>query len=233
MRNCVVFHPRHSPALFPPGIAHISGSFDRDASPSRAAAALGVVIPPALARAVSKRRMDFVVGRHCAAQALRLLDPSLPSEVAVVDGVPVWPPGTVGSITHTGAFVSAAVAPSRIARGLGLDSEHVVDIETLHSVSSLVLNTSDRVCGTAILNEELFCTIVFSAKESVFKCLYPLVRTLFLFEHAGVTVFPDDGGFEAHVLIDLDEDVPAGFTMKGRFVVQEGVVHTGVLLRAD
>src|SRR5688500_4932672 len=69
----------------------------------------------------------FDAGRRCASEAMARLAPTL-ADVVVPrgeHGQPLWPPGIVGSISHTGDVVWAAVARRRHAAGLGIDVERI------------------------------------------------------------------------------------------------------------
>jgi len=65
--------------------------------------------------------------------------------------------------------------------------------------------------------------ILFSAKESVYKCQYPITTT-FLGFHA-VEVELDDGAFRAVFQQEAGEFRP-GDVMSGRYLVEEGLVAT-------
>jgi len=65
--------------------------------------------------------------------------------------------------------------------------------------------------------------ILFSAKEAVYKCQYP-ITTKFLGFHA-VEVEIDDGSFRAIFQQEAGEFQP-GDVMSGRYLVEEGLVAT-------
>jgi enterobactin synthetase component D len=219
-----------SPAVLPAYVARASMRFQLDAGALWAQAdAAGIQLPPDLERAVPKRRAEFIAGRLCAARALGSVVPGFAGAIArAADRAPAWPAGVVGSITHADGFASAAVAPAARARGIGIDTELTLNTESLRSVREIAVNADDGrpALGTT---EELHYTVLFSAKESVFKCLYPIVRRMFFFEEVGVALLPD-GGFRATLRGDLGDDLRAGFTLEGRYVIERPYVHTGVAL---
>lgn len=64
-------------------------------------------------RAVGERRREFGTVRHCARQALQRI--GLPDAIPILpdaDGVPGWPSGVVGSMTHCEGYRAAVVARS-------------------------------------------------------------------------------------------------------------------------
>ena len=79
-------------------------------------------IPASLAKAVDKRLSEFVAGRYCAREALKLLGLTQPPSIGIrPDRGPDRPEGVVGAITHTDGFAWAAVARQRDLRGIGID----------------------------------------------------------------------------------------------------------------
>jgi 4'-phosphopantetheinyl transferase EntD len=120
-----------------------------------------------------KRLREFVHGRACARLALTQL--GLP-ECAIPVGehrAPAWPDGIVGSISHSGEYAAAAVAHKADYRGLG------VDLEASESLDESLLQTICRPEEQEQLmnrNERFYLAkIIFSAKESVYKCIWPTV----------------------------------------------------------
>ncbi|HEX4451740.1 MAG TPA: 4'-phosphopantetheinyl transferase superfamily protein [Kofleriaceae bacterium] len=131
----------------------------------------------AVARAVAKRRREFAFGRACARAALG-------AEVAIgvgQGGAPIWPAGVTGSITHTDDYAAAAVVR---AGHIGIDVELVARIAEVPGLAERVALPSER--GVPV-------GVVFSAKESVYKCLYPTAERFL--EFAEVELAFDRDGF--------------------------------------
>jgi 4'-phosphopantetheinyl transferase EntD len=128
-----------------------------------------------VARARAKRLQEFAAGRACARAALAELgihDMELP---AAADRQPMWPPGFVGSITHTSGFCAAAVASCADIRFLGLDSE-IVGAPTPDIWPTVCRDEELEWIRTLPPDEQSAAvTLVFSAKEAFYKAQYPLV----------------------------------------------------------
>ena len=76
-----------------------------------------------IARAVEKRRREFITARHCARQALGQLGIE-PTPIMRGDkGMPLWPKQIVGSLTHCDGYRAAVVAYAMGVRSLGIDAE--------------------------------------------------------------------------------------------------------------
>src|ERR1700679_1440183 len=79
-------------------------TFDIEYFCPEAFAATGIACPPSVARAVRSRQAEFFFGRLAARSVLAALN-APPGEVSVgASREPVWPPGIVGSISHTHAI---------------------------------------------------------------------------------------------------------------------------------
>ncbi len=142
----------------------------------------GFGLPAVLESAIDKRRREYLAGRISARHALRQLLGLAASEGEIVgddDDVPRWPEGVVGSISHGAGFGFAAVAATDRYRGIGVDVERVVSARQAGRLGARVLNEREmslRHGGAGDLTEAEMFTLVFSAKESAYKALFPRYR---------------------------------------------------------
>jgi len=186
--------------------------------------------PPPRAGLSPKRAREFAAGRRCAARAL--MDAGS-REVAVGVGAekePSWPAGFVGSITHSHARAGAAVGSASLLLGIGLDFEPLFDSDAMRDAAGVVMSEAERVLPADWPAQEL-ATLVFSAKESLYKCLNPLVRTFFEFADVEVVELSSRGFFRVRLLRDLGALFGRGSLVEGRFAIAEGHVHTAIELR--
>lgn len=143
------------------------------------------------------RRAEFATGRQCARLALASLRPASPSDAVPLlrdrRGAPLWPPGTVGSITHCAGWTGAVVATSGGARwgrgvaGIGLDAEPSAPLPA--GVLDVVASGEEREAVGRLGGEHPgipWDTVLFVAKEATYKAWYPL--TGILLSHASVDV---------------------------------------------
>lgn len=183
-----------------------------------------------VARAIASRREEFLGARAHARRAMGRLG-VVPSPVLRgASREPIWPLGLVGSITHAGGLVAAAVARGTDVAALG------IDLEPAHPISAAVARLvamPDERAGLAQLPPGLpWDTVVFSAKESVYKAWFPLARRWLEFADVHVALAPG-GTFRARLLRDpLPVEGELVDHVDGRFVVAHGVVHTAVALPA-
>jgi enterobactin synthetase component D len=142
--------------------------------------------PGTIRNAVLKRQAEFFYGRYCAQHALGN------HQVQVGIGAhrePIWPPGVVGSISHTGSMAAAAVLPASQCRGLGIDLESLAQGATLMSMRDLFIDATEWTCLQSLpaLEPLHALVIAFSVKESFFKAVFSQVGEFFDFDAIKIT----------------------------------------------
>lgn len=220
------FRPADAPTLTGPGVASVAVAFPevsrRDPTPPPAVPRQALA--PGMEGAVPKRQLEYVAGRLAAREALRRLGrPGTDWLGRGEDRAPVWPEGLVGSITHTRGFAWAVAAPRPGRRGLGTDLEALIAPRSMEAIRKLVLRDEERRDFRASpLGERAMLTLIFGAKECLFKCLYPTVLRFFGFEAARLLEVDQVAGrFRIRLLEDLHPDLPAGREWPGRFQLLE------------
>ena len=206
--GAVLLSTRFDPALL------TTGDFQRSAVPP----------PPSIQRSVAKRQAEFLAGRLCARAALQQLDHLDCIPAIGEDRAPVWPAHISGSITHSTGHAAAIVAHKALWRGLGMDLENVLSLERAERLAGEIL-TADELQRMALLPREqlaLLVTLTFSAKESLFKALYPIVQKRFYFEHAEVVEWSQAGAVRLRLLTDLSSEWSHGKELVGQFAVNGG-----------
>jgi 4'-phosphopantetheinyl transferase EntD len=176
----------------------------------------------AVAGAAQTRIEQFTAGRVCSRIALGRFGVAATTPIPRgEDRAPIWPPGFIGSISHTDRWCAAAVGRTEDVRSIGIDLEPATPLK--ESLWRRVCTPKEREWLREIPEAGLTGKILFSAKESVYKCQYPLTSK-FLGFHA-VEVEIGDGSFRA-VFQQEAGRFQAGDVMSGRYVVEEGLVAT-------
>jgi len=131
----------------------------------------------ALVDAVPHRQREFRAGRAYARRALRQIgvaDEQLPVGHR---RAPQWPPGTVGSISHTRSLCVAVAANAMHLAGIGIDIE---DFSALAGdpldLSSFVVTPGERARAfqsQGALSIDV-ARLLFVVKESIYKAYSPL-----------------------------------------------------------
>ena len=149
-----------------------------------------------------KRLKDFSTGRFCARKALAELGYA-PSDIPIGENnQPLWPDGTVGSISHSGQLTGAVVGLSSHFLSIGLD------IETTGKISAdmwnIIYTPAEQQFLNAFGSEELpyYTTLLFSFKESFYKMQHPLTNTFLEFTDVEVKLHDDKIGLT--VIKDFD-----------------------------
>jgi len=172
--------------------------------------------------AAQTRIEQFTAGRVCSRIALGRLGVATTTPILRgEDRAPIWPPGFVGTISHTDTWCAAAVARVEDVRSIGIDLEPATPLK--ESLWRRVCTPKERDWLHEIPTPGLTGKILFSAKESVYKCQYP-ITTKFLGFHA-VEVELDEGSFRAVFQQQAGVFEP-GDVMAGRYLVEEGLVAT-------
>ncbi|PNC12677.1 enterobactin synthase subunit EntD [Enterobacter cloacae] len=137
-----------------------------------------------LADAGRKRKADHLAGRIAAAHALP--DHTVPA--IGPSGEPLWPDGISGSITHSGTQAMAVVVRDRHAL-IGIDCETILPENEAREIKDGIIDAQEeRVLSHSGYPFALALTLVFSAKESLFKALFPQVQAYMGFDSARVTM---------------------------------------------
>ena len=186
----------------------------------------------ALGRVTDYRRQEFTLGRQCGRRALAGLGVAAQPILPGSGRQPVWPNGVVGSITHCPRWCAAAVASSGSMASVGIDIEE-------HSA------LPEGVRESIAVPEELewveraesgvaWDRLLFSAKECVYKVLFPLTGRWLGFEGARIHIRPDDGSFRAEL---CDGPLRVGdrtiSVLSGRFRVAGGLLATAAWVPAE
>ncbi|MET7468431.1 4'-phosphopantetheinyl transferase superfamily protein [Micromonospora sp. NPDC005222] len=195
----------------------------------------GELLPAELAtlgeRVVPGRRRDFTAGRLCARRALAALGRPATPVPAGADRAPIWPAGVVGAITHTSDYCAAAVARAADVRAVGIDAERYRPLSP--GVRRKVCRPDEEVELARLPAGTHWPTVVFSAKETVYKIWHPLVGTWLGFADAQVVIDPEAGTFHAEIAparlaAAPVPDPPSAVT--GRFAVDDDLVRTAAVL---
>lgn len=229
--------PPKPPLLsFGPGIASAGFATDDHQLIIGALAGLVTGLPSS---AVAKRQAEFLAGRWAAREALaRLGVEATPGRDD--EGLPLWPPGVRGSITHGAGRALCAVARVGDVRSLGIDAERL-----MKSTASAELCL--RICAEDELSDleralgrprHHAVTFAFSAKESLYKCLHPLVGKFMDFHAARVVqaALSDDSGalrgeLTLSLAVDWSPELREGRLFRAPFVATDEHVESAVVLR--
>ena len=140
-----------------------------------------------IASASPHRQREFIAGRLIArALSDQLCLPPTPLRRAE-DRTPVWPADRVGSLSHCDTLCAAAIGIPTAIRSVGIDIETIGRVEP--KLWPTLFTERETRYFTSLPPETvaLETTLFFSAKESFYKCQYPLTQSWIGFQDVEVT----------------------------------------------
>lgn len=184
-----------------------------------------------VARAVPKRRAEFLAGRVFARRCLSLLGQDAGPIGRRGDGTPDWPKGIVGSIAHGADYCAAAVARGADARGIGIDIEEGgrVDPSLVRRIL-LPEEIAHHLNGKGPAEQRRIATLLFSAKEAFYKCQYGITGARLSFHDATISLDMAEESFDVVLLKDAPP-LPRGARFEGRFGFDAARVGTALVQR--
>lgn len=173
-----------------------------------------------VSQAVDVRKSEFGDARWCAHQALKELnymgdEPILRGE----RGMPLWPEGYTGSMTHTEGLRAAVAAPATHVRSMGLDAEPAEPLP--EHVLTMIARPGEmpqlaqlQAAGISCPDRLLFC-----AKEATYKTWFPMTRRWLDFVQAEIDLRLD-GTLVSYLLA---RPTPVPF-ITGHWIIRDGYV---------
>jgi len=175
--------------------------------------------------AVSKRQREFRAGRNAAHEALRQLHAP---QHAILRGnrrEPLWPAGYLGTIAHCRDLCVAACANEGKIAGLGIDVESLSPLPK--GVERYVHTDTEQ---SRLEQQALPQKLVFSAKESLYKCYYPLLGRYFGFQSVSLSFDQNAQTFSFEPTVGCEISFPAELKFHGRFHTNDTHIITACFL---
>lgn len=185
----------------------------------------GLRMPLGVDRMARRRQAHFLAGRMVAARALSAVDSNDQHCGLGAAGEPLWPTGVTGSISHTDDICGAIAC--RDPRALcGLDLERIASGSALQAIFKTCLSDAEaaRVKAEHWLPAPVAATALFSAKETLYKALFPRVHRYFGFEAAEAIDAPARG----KIRLRLNEDLSLSMRRGRVFQIDVDVSHDHV-----
>ncbi|MFM4703468.1 4'-phosphopantetheinyl transferase [Aeromonas bivalvium] len=230
---------RHLDSLPLPGASHLSLQrvcFHPAAFTPDCVLAHAMALPASLQGAAPKRLGEFLAGRLAAREALRPFGLAGCTVAIGAAREPIWPAGFEGSISHSVlAGLGVALCGVRPAEeGMGLDLEAWLGDEQGRQLWPGIMDEAEwgrleAGARAAQLSLAEGLTLVFSAKESLFKALHPRVGRYFDFLDArwlGMT----EQTLTLELKTALTPALPAGWRATLHWQPLPGGVLTALLL---
>jgi len=163
-----------------------------------------------------KRKIQFLGGRYCALIALEKINYHLTALPILESRAPAWPQGICGSISHNNEFAIALVSDQ--CRSVGVDVENLMSNERFENIKKIIATENEiKVIEKNICVGQ---TLIFSAKEALYKMIYPLALKYFGFLDATLLSF-DDENFQIELHADAGELQAYNGIYIGRYLIQD------------
>jgi enterobactin synthetase component D len=180
-----------------------------------------ILFPESLAKAVPKRKAEFLAGRIITREAMKIMRIPMVDIPISINRAPHWPKGVAGSISHSNSQVFCLLSNKK--NGIGIDYEKFIPAENAADIQHSIINKKEvSLFSKIIFDFNKALTLAFSAKESLFKALYFSVGKYFDFLDVTIISFQDKSsddsssllGLTLELNIDLNEDISKGRTFK-------------------
>ncbi|CAA0110248.1 4'-phosphopantetheinyl transferase Npt [Zhongshania aliphaticivorans] len=162
-----------------------SANFDKSLFNSALYDQHDVYCPPAMYCASPKRQAEYFAGRYLAAQAMSYFDIHQFTLRADAKRCPQWPSTLVGSITHTNDYAACITALKTDVAAIGIDAQDMINDARVERLQSRIIDKAESsLLSQNELSPALGLSLCFSAKEAIYKALYPYVQQYFGFSAA-------------------------------------------------
>lgn len=183
-----------------------------------------------IAKAVDGRRGEFITGRILARRAIAMLGGEAVPIPPGSRGMPIWPAGYVGSISHVRGTVAAAVAKASDIGSIGIDIE---EMERFRPTIEKKIARPDEIAvnfeGLPPDARQAALAIMFSAKEAFYKCQYPITGQIMGFHDAHVVIDDRTRTFQLSLLVDAPL-LPGDGVFQGKYGLKAGTVYTAMVM---
>lgn len=176
-----------------------------------------------------ERVKSFSTGRICARKALENLNIKNYPIVRSEKGMPIWPKGVSGSISHTKKHCVAVAANCTAGMQIGFDLEETGRLKerlwplTLNEEE--ILGIESNACNRE--EREKWATVIFSAKEAFYKAQYPITYTWIGFKDVGIKL-NSDSSFKVTLLKGVPWVWEKQQTFEGKFYLDEFYTTAGI-----
>ncbi|MEG3756172.1 4'-phosphopantetheinyl transferase family protein [Psychromonas arctica] len=134
---------------------------------------LDIAFPSMLNKAVAKRKSEFLAGRYLAKIIMKHLQFQDKNIGINEHKAPVWPQELLGSITHSRETAHCVITKLQSHKYIGIDVEHWLSTEDANSLmNNIVSDQNEYQILLPYINFEQAITLIFSAKESLYKAIF-------------------------------------------------------------
>lgn len=188
----------------------VTAQYDETAYADSLFERLTIPRPATLSKAAPRRLAEYLAGRAMTQAAMACLGHPVTPVLSHANRAPIWPAGLSGSISHARGRCACLLSQDT-NHSFGLDTEAIAKDRSLSALLSHTLCPDERaVIAHSPFPTDITATLAFSAKETLFKALFPQVGRYFGFDAALMTSPPDQTGLSLTLSADLTDTLPKG-----------------------
>ncbi len=162
------------------GLLQLAADFHLDAFQPSLFSLCGIHCPATIAAATRKRQAEYFAGRWLADRALNAFGIDRFTLLADAKRCPQWPEGLLGSISHGDDKALCVTASRQHYRAVGVDIQRRISAAAAAKLQQRILSPSEiQLLASSGLRHGDAVALCFSAKESIYKALYPIVQRYF------------------------------------------------------
>lgn len=174
------------------------------------------------------RAKEFIAGRFCCKKALESIGVNKQPILRSNEGLPIWPEGICGSITHSQEYCAVAIGSQDEVKSIGIDCEIIT---FMNAFEKKVICTEIELQWLENLSEnsDHVTSLFFSAKESVFKCQYQITGKWLDFQDVDVFIDFENNSFQVETT-DTTVQAVVPNVFEGKFIIFDNHVFTGIII---
>lgn len=184
-----------------------------------------------LTNAAKGRKEEFVAARACAIKAFKEFGLEVSNIKKDESRKPIWPKGFMGSLSHTKNIAMASIYKEGYCQSVGIDCEIMIKDDKFEKIKSYITRKEDIDFFHTIASNKLMLahTLMFSAKESLYKAINPLCNEFFGFQEAYLSgINFEDETFEIVLNTDIENVKPFETVYFGRFIATKSYIITSI-----
>ncbi|MEJ4044914.1 4'-phosphopantetheinyl transferase family protein [Erwinia sp. SLM-02] len=190
---------------------------------------LSIPVPVRLQNAVNKRRAEYLASRYCLQQAMSTLGVEQFILHNDEERAPLWPAGIRGSLSHTCQRICALLTHRREVLP-GIDCEQIMTEKHASELAHLIVNAAEKaLIEQTELPFHCALTVVFSAKESLYKAIWPELRRFMDFSAAEVVGWDTNNRLTLRLAGTFSAEFYAGREFTAEVKLQPDTVLTWVI----
>lgn len=186
--------------------------------------------PEDIKNSINKRKIEFLLGRCCAYDALFKFSNEVGFLARTKNGQPVWPDGFVGSISHSTREILAVAAHKENYLSVGIDVEKIICKQDAIILIDMILNLDEKnlIKGMSEQDMLMVVTLIFSVKESFYKLINNVSEINLDFNVISLLEF-DRNSYVIRINKTINSKFTHGLTIKGFYVTTSTSIITLLL----